>query len=213
MEKTSDKLLWIESSRSNVYRLLADAYRLPSEDLPGVVQELVTALAQLRSEAMESATCLKKSAFDSNVLQVDYARLFIGPFMALAPPYGSIYLEDKRRLMGDSTVDVRQHYLSLDLDISSDFKEAPDHITAELEFMYVLINQAMEAIESYDGHLLLESIQHQRIFLEKHLGAWIVAFTYKMAEHAKTDYYRNLATVTQIFIADDMVALPDSTVC
>ncbi|MDY0219509.1 MAG: molecular chaperone TorD family protein [Desulfobacterium sp.] len=209
MEKTSDKLLSIEAARSNTYRLLADAYRLPSEDLPGVVQALVTALSQLESEALESAICLENGGLDSNVLQVDYAKLFIGPFMALAPPYGSIYLEDKRRLMGDSTVDVRQHYLSLGLDLSVDFKEAPDHITAELEFMHVLINQAEGAIEDLDGQLLSENIHHQQIFLEKHLGAWITAFADKMAEHANTDYYRNLATLTRIFITEDMVALPN----
>lgn len=174
-----------------------------------MVQALVTALSQLESEALESAICLENGGLDSNVLQVDYAKLFIGPFMALAPPYGSIYLEDKRRLMGDSTVDVRQHYLSLGLDLSVDFKEAPDHITAELEFMHVLINQAEGAIEDLDGQLLSENIHHQQIFLEKHLGAWITAFADKMAEHANTDYYRNLATLTRIFITEDMVALPN----
>ena len=209
MEKTSDKLLSIETARSNAYRRLADAYRLPSDDLPGMVQALEAALAQLGSEALESATCLKKDGLGSSVLQVDYARLFIGPFMAPAPPYGSIYLEDKRRLMGDSTVDVRQHYLSLGLDLSPDFKEAPDHITAELEFMHVLINQGMEAIELSDGQMLSESIRHQRIFLAKHLGAWMPAFTGKIIEHARTDYYRHLATVTRTFLVEDMESLPE----
>lgn len=216
MVKTSKKLLSMETARSLVYRRLADAYRLPSADLPLVAQELEAALAQLESEARKTAVRMKKDCLSvngQNDLKVDYAKLFIGPFMALAQPYGSVYLEDKRRLMGASTVDVRQHYLTLGLDLSPDFQEAPDHITAELEFMYVLINQGMDAIEVSDGQLLSESIHHQRIFLGKHIGAWITAFADKITEHAKTDYYRNLATVTRIFIAEDMEALPDPAAC
>jgi TorA maturation chaperone TorD len=216
MVKTSEKLLSLEAARSLVYRRLADAYRLPSADLPLVTQELEAALVELESEARKTAARMKKDCLAANSqseLKVDYAQLFIGPFMAPAPPYGSVYLEDKRRLMGASTVDVRQHYLTLGLDLSPDFKEAPDHITAELEFMHVLINQGMEAIAVSDGQLLSESMHHQRIFLEKHIGAWITAFADKIAEHAKTDYYRNLATVTRIFIAEDMEALPDPAAC
>ncbi|MBL0716337.1 MAG: molecular chaperone TorD family protein [Desulfosarcina sp.] len=216
MLKTSEKLLSLETARSLVYRRLADAYRLPSADLPLVAQELEAALVELESEAWENAARMKKDCLSvngQNNLKVDYAKIFIGPFMAPAPPYGSIYLEDKRRLMEASTVDVRQHYLTLGLDLSPDFKEAPDHVTAELEFMHVLINQGMEAIEFSDGRLLSESIHHQRIFLGNHIGAWIIAFADKIAEHANTDYYRNLATVTRIFIAEDIEALPDLTAC
>ena len=209
MGTTSDDLLSMETARATAYRHLADAYRLPSEELPRMVAALEDALSQLGSEARSEATRLSLVNLDPAALQVDYARLFIGPFMAPAPPYGSVYLEDKRRLMGDSTVDVQQHYLSLGLDLSPDFKEAPDHITAELEFMHVLVNQELEAIELSDGQRLFDNLRHQRNFLQKHIGAWISAFTDKIAEHAQTDYYRHLAGVTRVFIAEDMKAIPD----
>lgn len=212
MVKTSDELLSMETARANVYRRLADAYRLPSDDLPLVVEELGYALDRLGSEARQRAAGLAKNGLDREILQVDYTRLFIGPFMAPAPPYGSVYLEDQRRLMGNSTVDVRQHYLSLGLDLSADFKETPDHVTAELEFMHVLVSQEMEAIERSDGQLLLDNLRHQRNFLQKHIGAWIPAFTDRMSEHAGTDYYRHLAGVTRMFIAEDMETLIDPAI-
>lgn len=209
MVTTADELLSMETARAEVYRQLANTYRLPSDDLPAVVEALEDALSQLGSEARSEAARLSANHLDSGALQVDYARLFIGPFMAPAPPYGSVYLEDKRRLMGNSTVDVQQHYLSLGLDLSPDFKEAPDHIAAELEFMHVLVNQELEAIELSDGQRLFDNLRHQRNFLQKHIGAWIGAFTDKIAEHAQTDYYRHLAGVTRMFIAEDMETLPD----
>ena len=210
--ETAEKLKSQELARSIVYRRLADAFRLPGTDLSTVLDELETSLVRLDSDAYEDATHLKRSYYDDSApcpLEVDYAGLFVGPFLVPAPPYGSVYLEDKRQLMGDSTIDVRQHYLSLGLDLSPDFKEAPDHISAELEFMHVLISQDLEAIDAADHQQLSISIRHQRTFLEKHLGSWIPAFTGKMIEYARTNYYRHLATVTRTFVAEDMDSLPD----
>ncbi len=111
--------------------------------------------------------------------------------------------------MGDSTIDVRQHYLSFGLDLSPDFKEAPDHICAELEFMHVLISQGIDAIDAVESEQLSESVCHQHVFLEKHLGTWMPAFTDKVIEYARTDYYRHLAAATRTFVAEDMESLPD----
>jgi len=209
---TSEELKSQEVARSIVYRRLADAFRLPGRELPVVLVELESALGRLDSDAFDDAARLKQSYTTDSVpcpLEIDYAGLFVGPFLVPAPPYGSVYLEDKRQLMGDSTIDVRQHYLSLGLDLSPDFKEAPDHISAELEFMHVLISQSLEAIDAANHQQLSENIRHQRVFLEKHLAAWMPAFTDSIIEHAQTDYYRHLATVARTFVAEDMGGLPD----
>ena len=166
-------------------------------------------LGRIGSDAFETAASLKRYYFNHSEpcsLEVDYAGLFVGPFIVAAPPYGSVYLENKRQLMGDSTIDARRHYLSLGLDLSPDFKEAPDHICAELEFMHVLISQGAEAIDAGDYDQLAEIVGHQQVFLEKHLAAWIPAFTAKIIDHARTDYYRHLGELTRQFIAEEMDA-------
>ena len=218
MMQTAAKLKAQETARSLVYRRLADAFRLPSQDLPAVLTGLESSLARLCSDASEDIARLKQSyqtELGKCALEIDYAMLFVGPFLAPSPPYGSVYLEGNRRLMGNSTVDVRQHYLSLGLDLSPDFKEAPDHISAELEFMHVLIGQGMDAIEIADYRLLTDCVQHQQIFLEKHIGAWVPDFADKVIEYAQTGYYRHLAAVLQTFITEDMEdmeAIPDLAV-
>ncbi len=70
---------------------------------------------------------------------------FLFLFCMLAPPYGSVYLERERTVMGESTLDVVRRYRQEGLDISADFHDAPDHITAELEFVHFLIFKALEA--------------------------------------------------------------------
>jgi TorA maturation chaperone TorD len=209
---TAETLRTQESARSLIYRRLADAYRWPVTDLPMLLREMESALVLLGSEARSVAaflTATDHGPADARALAVDHAALFVGPFLVLAPPYGSVYLEDKRQLMGESTMDARQHYRSLGFDLSPGFKEAPDHISAELEFMHVLIVQGISAIDAADYRLLSESIRRQRMFLERHLGAWVNAFSDKVIEHARTDYYRNLAAVTRTFIVEDLEALPD----
>ncbi|MFO7643809.1 MAG: molecular chaperone TorD family protein [Desulfosarcina sp.] len=213
--QTRQKLIHQERARSTAYTRLADAFRQPGPDLPKALDELEAALGRIESDTFETAAGLKRCYADHSApcsLEVDYAELFVGPFIVAAPPYGSVYLEDKRQLMGDSTIDVRRHYLSLGLDLSPDFKEAPDHICAELEFMYVLISQGVEAIDAGDYDQLAEIVGHQQVFLEKHLAAWIPAFTAKIIDHARTDYYRILGELTRHFITEEMAVVTDLTV-
>lgn len=209
---STEQLKSQEIARAVVYGCLAEAFRLPATDRPKVLVNLESSLARLDSGARQEAAHLKRSDFDGALLrdiEVDYTGLFVGPFLVPAPPYGSVYLEEGRQLMGDSTIDARRHYLGLGLDLSVDFKEPPDHICAELEFMQVLIRQGVEALEAADAQLLAVSMGHQCRFLEKHLGAWAPAFADKVIEHARTDYYRRVAGVLRTFVAEEMATLRD----
>jgi len=210
MTHPSSDLLELETARAVVYRRLADAYRLPQADLMGRLKELAEAMAPLDSGSVEPAlelVRLLEATADPTTLEVDFARLFAGPFLMLAPPYGSIYLEGARRLMGESTMAARDHYRHLGLDLAPEFKEAPDHIAAELEFLHVLVCQEVEAIQAGDRRLLLDSLRRQQTFLARHLGAWVAAFAAKVREHAATPFYRLLAEVTERFVTADHGAL------
>ena len=206
-----EKLKAQESARSIVYRRLSDTYR-SSEPGPALgLQELEKALVHLCSDSLEAVKRLRKDCADQETrrsLEVEHTRLFLGPFLAPAPPYGSIYLERGRRLMGNSTVDAREHYLRSGLDVASDRKEAPDHISTELEFMYALIRQSLQFLEAAEYGALSENLLHQRLFLEKHLGAWVPLFADSIVANARIEYFRCLATVTRIFIAEDLDLLP-----
>ena len=208
----ADMLKAQETARSLVYRRLADAFCEPSPALAAVLAEMEAALSNLGSDTCSRATRLKAAYTDSadiRTLKVDYTALFLGPFLVPAPPYGSVYLEDEHRLMGDSTIDARRQYRSSGLDLSPDFMEAPDHICAELEFMHLLVGESLEAVCVADAVRLEESVRRQRDFLQNHLGAWLPAFAARVVEHAGTDFYGGLALLTAAFIAEDLEALTD----
>lgn len=208
------ELLEHEIHRSRVYRILADAFRPPAPELKDALIRLGDHLTVLESGACDTAAGLPEaftSAGSMEPLKVDYARLFVGPFLLLAPPYGSVYLDGERRIMGDSTMDVLGHYREMGMDMAENFKDAPDHVSAELEFMHALVCRQAEALRTEDGDGLLDSLHRQHAFFVYHPGAWIPDFTGKIMEHAGTRFYRTLGKVTKRFIEEECEALDTQT--
>jgi TorA maturation chaperone TorD len=102
--------------------------------------------------------------------------------------------------MGNSTMDVRMYYGEAGLDLAADFKEAPDHIAAELEFMHFLIFKEIEATLRYDIDRTIEYVDQQEAFFENHLAVWGPLFARHVVENATTDFYKHLAGATDLFI-------------
>lgn len=201
-----------ETARMDIYKGLSTCYTIPEIDFGARLEKLERHLAFLSSNAFAPAVLLQKELRPENLekLQAEFARLFIGPYRLAAAPYGSIYLEGKRKIMGDSTIDVRQRYLDCGLDISENFKDAPDHVAAELEFMYFLITKEINAILSEQLEEGAESLYRQKSFLTDHLGCWIVDFSQNIEMSTECEFYLNLARVTRVFIAEDLVYLKGS---
>lgn len=190
-----------EKERSDSYKLLADCYYLPDERLVRRLSSLDGSALELNSEVAKIAP----KDEDLKSLKLDYSKLFVGPFRLLAPPYGSIYLEGKRRIMGNSTLDVKNLYREEGLKLQ--LKEAPDHITVELEFMHYLIFKEIEALNDNNRENADNYIEKQRSFLETHLGAWVPEFTEDVKTNAQTGFYKNLARLTKSFVEEDKESL------
>jgi DMSO reductase family type II enzyme chaperone len=201
-----------EEARGEAFSLLSECYRLPREDLTNVLKGLQAIMGGLCDSATPHISKMREESERKNhfeELKADYAKLFVGPFALLAPPYGSVYIEGQRKIMGDSTVEVRSAYRKAGVDISKDFLDAPDHIAAELEFMYFLIFKEVEALGESDMESAMEFLNQQRAFLIKHLGAWVPEFTEKVEEAAATEFYKNLARATRAFLEENLDALLD----
>ncbi|MBW1642330.1 MAG: molecular chaperone TorD family protein [Deltaproteobacteria bacterium] len=201
-----DDLLMRETSRRDVYKALSFCFYLPDDNLELTTENLEGHLITLNTKAVTNAKLMRSECQNDKCLEaltIDFARLFVGPFQLLAPPYGSVYLEGERKIMGDSTVDVIERYREVGLDISKQFKDAPDHIAAELEFMHVLICLEISALQDGIAEDIQKFIHRQRAFLNDHLGAWIRPFTELVTTHAQTGFYRNLAQTTKLFIDEE----------
>jgi len=196
-----------EQSRMEAYRLLADSFHLPNENLKEKMVLLSNTLSMVCGEAAAYVHQMIKNlerSEDLECLKVDYARLFVGPYTLSAPPYGSVYLEGERLVMGDSTLDAQKRYRNAGLDIAKDFKEAPDHIAVELEFMHFLIFKEIEAATHSNIEAFANCLKKQQSFLEDHLGDWQSEFTDTVIANSDTEFYKALAKSTKIFIGQDL---------
>jgi TorA maturation chaperone TorD len=79
-------------------------------------------------------------------------------------------------------------YAEAGFEIDESWLDLPDHITAELEFLYVLIYQGGP-----------ENLRKR--FLQEQLGPWVRPFTQAVQAGAATAFYRELAALTERMVA------------
>ncbi len=186
--------------RADSYKLLAECYYFPDEGLVETIENCKTAIGGILSEVLSNAP----KADDLQRHQVDFSRLFVGPFKLQAPPYGSVYLEDGT-FMGNSALAARELFAQEGLDVV--IKDAPDHITLELEFMYFLALKEAEARENSDSEQADRLRDKQASFLGMHLGKWVSQFGDKIERNAQTEFYKALGLATKNFVLDDLERL------
>ena len=196
-----------ESVKMDVYRLMAECYYLPSQELAATLEQLEHGLKIVCPQAAKDVLPMAEGRHQREnleCLEIEYVRLFVGPFGLAAPPYGSVYLENERKVMGDSTMHAKEMYAKAGLDVSKTFNDAPDHIAVELEFVYFLIFKTIEAIGHSDKEGAMLYLDKRRAFLQSHLGAWISDFARTVEENTQTHFYRNLVRATRTFIQKDL---------
>ncbi|HET97915.1 MAG TPA: molecular chaperone TorD, partial [Desulfurivibrio alkaliphilus] len=125
-------------ARGRAYQALSALYHPPAATLEAVLTSLKGGLELCYPELAPYADDLLaeyREQPDLGELRDDYTRLFLGPGPLVAVPYGSFYL-DGGRTMGPTTLEAQQHYRAVGLKPGGKFKQPPDFIATELEFMF-----------------------------------------------------------------------------
>jgi TorA maturation chaperone TorD len=193
------------AARADLCRFLAACHYQPGPEFAEekVFDSMAAAAARVDPDLAARARRLGEAfaAADPDDLLIDYTRLFLGPIDTRAKPYGSVWLGGDATLMQDSTMAVLALYAEGGFDLAEDFRELPDHVAAELEFLYLLIWKEDEARRNLDLAALAATTALRRRFLSEHLGAWVGPFAAAVGEGAQTAYYRELAGLTDRFVA------------
>ena len=192
------------TARENLCRFLAACYYQPGPEFAEekVFDSMLDAATRIHPDLAAHARRLGEefSAEEPENLLVDYTRLFLGPAHIVAKPYGSVWLDGKKTLMGDSTMAVQELYHEGGFEIDEDFRELPDHIAAELEFLYLLIYRENEARRNDDPEAVAAMAGLRKRFLDEHLGSWVGPFTAAVRAGAQSGFYRELAELTDRFV-------------
>jgi DMSO reductase family type II enzyme chaperone len=220
----------IAQGRGIIYQLLARCFYAPTRELlvdvmrgpsAPVMQNLLTTF---KVSALEEMLALEKNGVagrdvETNEdqaedlllqsLKAEYVRLFEGPGHMQVAPYESVHRKDvsemeKGLVMGPATIDARRRYAEAGVAIAKDFKDLPDHIAVELEFMYYLCARQAETVGS---EMEAKFAQAQREFLKEHFMKWLPDFNGAVVRAAHVQFYRDLARATQAFIASEAAEL------
>ncbi|MCH7611735.1 MAG: molecular chaperone TorD family protein [Candidatus Marinimicrobia bacterium] len=186
-------------NRANIYKLLADCFKYPEDSLESTLKLLKSATVNYDDVMGTSAEKLVDN-FKLNTflkeLQIEYSRLFVGPFQLDAPPYSSVYLDKQGLVMGESTQQAIEFYVKAGLDPALEIHEPPDHIRVELEFMYYLLFQKV-----MDGNNRFLDISYK--FMETHLIHWVFTFTNKIKDCTESKFYIRLAELLDSFLSKE----------
>lgn len=191
-------------ARQELCRFLAGCYYEPGPEFAEerLFDSIAAAAQRISPELGESAQRLA-AAFASAELQdllVDYTRLFLGAPQALAKPYASVWLSGEPELMQDSAIELQKLYAQGGFEIDEDFRDRPDHVAVELEFLY-LLNFQLNQAHAADDTAAVQAVEVLRTaFLVGHLGRWLGGFILAVHDHAQSDFYRELAEFTELFV-------------
>ncbi len=182
------------------FRTLTALVCEPEKDVvqaPIIYDEFEQAIAIIQPEVAKQLTDLKLYAVKTPVraLLVEYARLFIGPFKLLVPPYASCYLGSK--LLNNEVSDwVLAFYEKAGLAFQSHNNELPDHITIETEFLhFLLVNRQANKKSSTQENIDFQKCYDE--FLKEHYLKWVPSMCANVIGHTKQPYYKLLFEIIE----------------
>ncbi len=194
-------------ARKNVYDLLRCFYlQEPSEGFLKALREegILENLRGYHSDLDEGVELLSTVLFPEGGassqpdLSLEFTRLFIGPLPV--PLYESVYRSETGLVMQEETLSVRKKYLEAGLAVNPEQSFPEDHIGAELEFVFYLCRQAMQAEEPELRNTLLRL---QQDFFREHLMAWVTPLCDRLFQEAESSYFKGVAKMTKGFVTWD----------
>jgi len=192
-------------ARGTLYKLFSLGFNFTSDELLPLInnseyQEVIRESPKvLKSIKLSKAAKLfLESASKANIheLKKDYNRIFIAkPMMTLFGEEYGAHVFSKVHQMAD----IVGFYKAFD--IKQPKGERVDNICLELEFMYVLINKELFAVEN--GWKEKAEICHkaESTFIGDHILGWYEIFAEKFTKLSEQEFYRNLALFLREFIS------------
>jgi putative dimethyl sulfoxide reductase chaperone len=165
---------------------------------------LATDLESLKTEVQHFTTLLLSRIAASTIslveLQIEYTRLFVGPDRPGVSPFESVQRGGSQQFL---CTDLAALYGAEGLTLASGFKDPPDHISVELEFLAHLHRKEIEALENQQKQRARGFALKRGAFMEEHVSAWVPAFAQAVETVAVIDFYRSLARITRQFVLWD----------
>jgi len=207
----------VPAARSLVYSELADAFRHPST--PVAMQRLSDGSAERELMGLVDGVAQQLPGHSGTPLQLEVGRgeaaddgvdvLYCSLFDAALGKAAVSLHERDHGSMGREPLweDLFRCYAHFGLELEAGgLREAPDHLTIELEFMHFLTFLEASSSDGARGLVLC-----QRDFLARHLDAWVPRMYELIAKRSGGSVYHHIAHVLRDFVSADRAYLESRT--
>jgi putative dimethyl sulfoxide reductase chaperone len=182
-----------------LYKIVSLGFSYPSTAHWAMINSHFSLCRDLPDEkllpALNSFTDVLPGRDRTETLQSEYLRLF--DIRREVSPYETEYLTEKVSRKPFELADIMGFYTAFGFGVSeaAPFKEAPDHISIELEFMAILTWKAEFARERHEEENLKIVEDARKKFFKEHLATWAFVFSRRVFEVAGDVYYKRLAAL------------------
>lgn len=160
----------------------------------GANEHVRSGIATLKEHAARCADLPLEQAMQQ--VNVEYARLFVGPPKPAAPPWETLNRNpDATCGFGEATFAMRELLRQAGLRLRNENHQYEDHLGIELLYLSSLCARA--DADAADAPAL-ESVAD---FIEKHPLSWVDAFRARIAEAAPDGYFVSLAGLARALLA------------
>lgn len=168
-----------------------DAHAAAAE-WPFAQTEAANEALSLMVEGLASSRAADGSFEADDNLMWEYRRLFIGPGIKPAPPWGSVYTDRECVVFGLTCLDLRAWMREHGIERTTDDRTPEDHIGLLLALMAYLARNQEEDLDD---------------FLRLHVLTWSAHFLDQLTDAAEHPFYKGLAMLTNASLAGIQQAL------
>lgn len=140
-------------------------------------------------------------------LKLEFGRLFHGPRMPEAPPWGSFYTDEQQLLNGDSAQKLMHFFKISGISFQLECNQPLDHVG----LIFAAIEVLMARIAEDEDNLTLN--EQVRTLLEVYSLPWIFIFLNLVIEKSNTGFYRGFAYLSKSYIKSLSSFLSDTPTC
>ncbi len=144
---------------------------------------------------------LAKEELIQSHLNVDFAEISLVNLI----PYESFYTREDGMIESGGDNPVYQFYEEFDFTVEKGIARvlSPDHIGVELEFIYMLCEAQLKALNENDETAVKELKALQKSFMQKHILNWVPLYLINVKNEAGTPLYHDAAMTGLEFILSD----------
>ncbi|MBI2265167.1 MAG: molecular chaperone TorD family protein [Armatimonadetes bacterium] len=202
-------------ARATVYHHISLAFLKPDAGLfrapakGSFLRALKKAFSHLTSDPSRKLPPLPEALFPDSPksLEDEFRRLFGHTVSRDFPPYETEYGSSHVFQQTQSLADITGFYRAFGLEVSTEQRQRPDHISVELEFMHFLAMKEVHALRNNrEGAGICEKAM--RKFLDDHLLRWAPIFCDRLLAAHPDSFYGRMAEILKRFLVLESSLFP-----